>query len=400
MRSPVLKLSPLLAVALLWPLVSCGQTLPFKFPAIGGAAPPVDPYYLAGTRENQEYLEELFSLLAGETETETAETETAETERAESETAESEETESETTKGGETGGGENRFVLIREIANTYARLGEYQRLVNFLSRRINHHQDDPYNTYYLLMIAYAYIQQDAYPVAALYFDMIIKNYPDLRIQDQSIHLACLKQLINLVEDNEQRVWYHRELISRFPDQIDPGEAYFMLAQAYEKTGDWNGAIRAYTQYLPYQGTIIPNFPRADNYAKQLVDFNNSPKDWTFENLNSLVSAVKAAIDAGSSGRLLSCRAKVNFFARSWEQEENDDSGMSEFNLSDFMRNSRIRYADTLDAGSNANEAYLRTWGWSQYISTWYLYFRKINFPLDPEIHGRWEWAGVYYGEKF
>jgi hypothetical protein len=74
--------------------------------------------------------------------------------------------------------------------------------------------------------------------------------------------------------------------------------------------------------------------------------------------------------------------------------------MAEFNLSDFMRGNRIRYETELDAGSNANEAYLRTWGWSQYISVWYFYFRKINFPLDPEIHGRWEWAGVYYGEKF
>jgi len=43
---------------------------------------------------------------------------------------------------------------------------------------------------------------------------------------------------------------------------------------------------------------------------------------------------------------------------------------------------------------------LRTWGWHQYLSTWYLYFRKIYFPADPEIHGRWEWAGIYYGEKF
>ncbi|MDR2748092.1 MAG: tetratricopeptide repeat protein [Treponema sp.] len=338
-----------------------------QFPALiqKSANLSVDPYYLSGGGKDREYLEDLFALLAGD-----------------------------------TGTGEERFAVIREIANSYARLGEYSRLINFLSRRINGQGGDPYNTYYLLMIAYAYIQQEAYPVAALYFDNIIKNYPDLRIQGQSIHLACLKQLINLVEDNEQRVWYHRELISRFPDQINLGEAYFMLAQAYEKTGDWNGAIQAYTQYLPYQGTIIPNFPRADNYAKQLVDFNNSPKDWTFENLNSLVGAIKTAIDTGSSGRLRACRAKVNFFARSWEQEETDDSGMSEFNLSDFMRNSHIRYADTLDAGSNANEAYLKTWGWSQYISTWYLYFRKIYFPLDPEIHGRWEWAGVYYGEKF
>jgi tetratricopeptide (TPR) repeat protein len=354
--------------------VSCGGQGGFPLfpgiplPRLGGAedpAFPADPYYLRGDKKNREYREELFSLLAAGTENR-----------------------------------EERFALIREIANSYARQGEYPRLVNFLSRGINAYPDDPYNTYYLLMIAYAYIQQDAYPVAALYFDIIVKNYPDLRVRGQSIHLACLKQLINLVEDDEQRVWYHRELISRFPDQIDPGVAYFMLAQAYEKTGDWNGAIQAYTQYLPYQGTIIPNFPQADNYAKQLVDFNNSPKDWTFENLSSLVNAVKAAIDTGSSARLAACRAKVNFFARSWEQEETDDSGMSEFNLSDFMRNSRIRYAGTLDAGSNANEAYLRTWGWSQYISTWYLYFRKIYFPLDPEIHGRWEWAGVYYGEKF
>jgi tetratricopeptide (TPR) repeat protein len=354
------------ALVLPWFLLSCGENFPLFS---GGAAVPVDPYYLAGTKENREYLRELHLLLAANPEAE-----------------------------------EERFALVREIANTYARLEEFPRLVNFLSRRVNGAAEDggeeQYHAYYLLMIAYAHIRMDAYPVAALYFDIIIKNYPDLRIRDQSVHLACLEQLIGLTENDEQRVRYYQELISRFSDQIDLGETYFMLAQAYEKTGDWNGAIQAYTQYLPYQGTIIPNFPRADNYAKQLVDFNNSPKDWTFENLNSLVSAVKSAIDAGSSSRLWSYRAKVNFFARSWEQEEADDSGMAEFNLSDFMRNSRIRYAADLDPGSNANESYLRTWGWSQYISTWYLYFRKIYFPLDPEIHGRWEWAGVYYGEKF
>jgi tetratricopeptide (TPR) repeat protein len=324
-----------------------------------------DPYYLAGSRENRENLEELFTLLLRETE-----------------------------------GGENRFALIREIANTYARLGEYHRLINFLGRHSNEFPEDPYNAYYLLMIAYAYLQQDAAPVAARYFDIIVKNYPDLSVQGQSVHLACLNQLIDLVDNPEQRVWYYQELISRFSDRIDPGPAYFMLAQACEKTGDWIGAIKAYNQYLPYQGGLVPGFPRADNYAREMVAFNNSPKDWTFENLNVLVNAIKAALEAGSSSRLWSYRAKVNFFARSWGQEETDDSGMAEFNLSDFMRGNRIRYAENLDPGSNANEAYLRTWGWSLHISTWYLYFRKVYFPSDPEIHGRWEWAGVYYGEKF
>jgi tetratricopeptide (TPR) repeat protein len=250
------------------------------------------------------------------------------------------------------------------------------------------------------MTAFGYQQMEAYPAAALYFDMIVRNYPDLRVQEKSIHLACLNQLITMVDNPQQQVWYYEELISRFLDQIDPGPSYFMLGQAYEGIGEWNNAIKAYTQYLSYAGSIVPGFPDSDNYAKQLVDFNNSTKDWSFENLNTLVNAIKAALDAGSSRQLWQYHAKVNFFTRTWEQGDSYDAGITDLNLSDFIRGNRIRYADDLDVSSNANEAYLRTWGWAQYVSGWYLYFRKIHFPLDPEIHGRWEWAGIYYGEKF
>ncbi|MDR3342383.1 MAG: tetratricopeptide repeat protein [Treponema sp.] len=324
-----------------------------------------DPYYITGAEAQQEALKNLFVLLTQEEEP-----------------------------------GETQCAVIREIANTYAGTQEYGILINFLTARTNQYPDDPYNAYYLLMTAYAFMQQEADAVAALYFDLIIKNYPDLTVQGQSIHLACLNQLITLVDNPERGVKYYQELIARFPNDIDRGIAYFMLAQAYERTGEWNGVIQAYTQYLSYRGTIIPGFPNADQYAKQLVDFNKSPKNWTFESVNALVTAIKQAFDGESIVRLRQCQAKVNFFARSWAQEDTDDSGMAEFNLADFMRGNPIRYANKLDAGSNANEAYLRTWGWSQYIPTWYLYFRKIYFPLDPEIHGRWEWAGVYYGEKF
>ncbi|MDR1955628.1 MAG: tetratricopeptide repeat protein [Treponema sp.] len=327
-------------------------------------SPGRDPYYISGAPEDRETLRQLFRILATETDREA------------------------------------EFAVVREIANRYVRLGEYGKLINFLTARTNRDPQDPYNAYYLFMVAYGYIQQEAYPVAALYFDGIIKNYPDLTVEGQSIHATCLKQLITLVDNPEQAVGYYEELIDRFSDSIDLGLAYFMLAQAYEQIGDWNGALQSYTKYLPYRGAIIPGFPNADQHAKQLVDFNKSPKDWTFENLNTLVSTIKAALGEGSSLRLRQYQAKVNFFARSWAQEDTDDSGMAEFNLANFMRGNQIRYADTLDTGSNANEAYLRTSGWDQFMSIWYFYFRKIYFPLDPEIHGRWEWAGVYYGEKF
>jgi tetratricopeptide (TPR) repeat protein len=321
-------------------------------------------YYLTGTPEQKEIFADLFTLLA---------------ERPDP--------------------GEDQFAVVREIANRYMRLGEYGRLVSFLNSWVIKFPQDPYCAYYLLQIAHAYIRQESPPVAARYFDLIVKNYPDLTVNGESIHLACLRQLVTLVDNPEQRVWYYNELISRFPEKTDLGAAWFMLAQAYEQTGEWNSAIQTYTQYLSYVGTIVPGFPDADIYAKRIVDFSKSPKDWTFENLNGLVGAIKRALDGGSSGQLWAYHAKVNFFTRSWGQAETDDAGMAEFSISNFMRGNPIRYAAALDAGSNANEAYLRTWGWAQ-ISTWYFYFRKIYFPPDPEIHGRWEWAGVYYGEKF
>lgn len=330
-----------------------------------GETPALTGYYVSGLKNNQEMFKTLFNLLAKETKP-----------------------------------GEEQFSVVREIASEYIRLKEYGKLINFLNFWTDAHPDDVYNAYYVLLIAYGYMQQDAHAVAALYFNRIIKNYPDLTIREGSIHLACLSQLINLVDDPEQRVWYYEELISRFSDKIDLGVAYFQLAQAYERIGDWNRAIKTYTNFLPYNGTIVSGFADAYTYAKQIVDFYNSPKDWTFENLPSLITAIESALDSGSSSRLWSYRAKVNFFARSWSQEATDDAGMAEFSISSFMRDTRIFYAAELDAASNANEAYLRTWGWSQGISTWYLYFRKIYFPLDPDIHGRWEWAGVYYGEKF
>jgi len=324
----------------------------------------IDPYYITGSNETKENFLALFNLLKTEQK-----------------------------------GSEDEFAVVREIAASFARLRDYDRLIHFLSARIINNPSDYYNSYYLLMISHAYIQQGSQPIATLYFDQIVMNYPDFIINGESIHLLCLKHLINLNRNPERQVWYYNELISRFPDKIDKGAAYFMLGQACERVGDWNGAIQAYSDYLPYTGTVIPGFPNADQYAREKVDFSRSPKDWSFESLKALRTAVENALDAGSAWQLSRYQAKVNFFSRSWGQTETDDARMVDFNFAGFMYNSNIKYASTLDASSNATEAYLRTTGWSQYLSTWYFYFRKIHFPQDPEIHGRWEWAGIYFGEK-
>jgi len=331
----------------------------------GSDASGIDPYYLTGSKEDRGNLIELFNLLKNE-----------------------------------EYGSDGEFAVTREIASTFARQNDYERLIHFLSSKTINNPANPYNGYYFLMIAYAYIQLESNPIAALYFDLIIKNYPDLIINDESVHLVCLRNLIKEDVKVERKIWYYNELISRFSDKIDLGDAYFMLGQACEQAGDWQGAVAAYTKYLPYSKTVIPGFPYAAQHAKYQVDFSRSQKDWTFESLDSLRRVIEEALDDGDANRLMRYQTKVNFFARSWEQVETNDIGLNKFNLAQFMYGNRIKYAPNFDASSNSNEAFLKTTGWSFSLNTWYLYFRKIYFPQDPEIHGRWEWAGIYYGEKF
>ena len=297
---------------------------------------------------------------------------------------------------------QSSFSIINQITDSYRYQNDNTSLILFLTDFVEKNPDNPYNAYWLLLTAHTYMQENAESVAEYYFDRIIQNYDDLLVKGKSVHILCLQNLIQISTSSDNRIYYFNQLITRFPDEVNITELYMRLAIEYEQIGDWEQALKTYSLFLerPDATTIqIAGIPDAYNKARKLIDFNNSPKDWTFESLDALEKAVKNAIARYSSTSLDKYRSKVNFFAMSWKQEETDSNSQKNFSMKDYMRGNRIRYSAKIDESSNPNEAYLRTTGWSQYINVWYLYFRKVNFPLDPEIHGRWEWAGIYFGEK-
>lgn len=297
---------------------------------------------------------------------------------------------------------EERYGIVNTIATNMLAIKDYSNLELFLTEWVNSHPEDPYNAYWLLMTAHAYLESDAAPVAEYYFERIINDYPDLTVQGKSVHFLCLQHLIQISSSSANRIVYFNQLIDNFPDEVNLTELYYRLALEYEDEGDWDQAIKTLTVFLEQDdaATIqISSHPNAYLLAKQLIDFNDSPKDWTFETLDALVAAVKKAISSYNYGALDSYKSKVNFFAMSWRQSATDENAQVNFSMRGYMVGQRIYYSAELDDSSSPTEAYLRTTGWSNYINVWYLYFRKVNFPADPEIHGRWEWAGIYFGEK-
>ena len=328
----------------------------------GSDAADISAHFLAGSRENKEQLRALFAFLdAPENSPET------------------------------------NFAIAREIAHNYFRNGEYGRLIHFLGGRTVMFPDDPFNSYYLLMIAYAHMRRGSTPIAARYFNLIVKNHPDLEVNGTSIHLTCLLQLIEMNDNPELQMWYYHELLSRFPDDIDRGIIWFRLAQIYESLGLWNDSIRAYATFLTQANRVVPGFPNAEAHARRIVAFSNSPRNWTFATLPELTAAVRGALETNNGARLRGMQAGVNFFTRSWGQ--GDIQSSQPFNIQNFLWGVRIRVADRFHERSNESEVFLRTWGWQQAVPVWYFHFRQIHFPADPAVHGRWEWAGIYYGES-
>ena len=83
----------------------------------------------------------------------------------------------------------------------------------------------------------------------------------------------------------------------------------------------------------------------------------------------------------------------------WEQAAPSEEVPEEFAIGNYLASSNPIVESELDPTSNDREAWLRTANWSFRPTTWYLYFRRIDFPAKPEVNGHWEWAGIKFGER-
>ncbi len=293
-----------------------------------------------------------------------------------------------------------KFALHDKLAKNLRLKNKRKSLKIFLSS-LTEDENNPYRAYWFLMLANEYMEEDMNCLAAYYFERIIKLETDIEIKGKSIYFLTLNNLIKITTDPKRLAKYYSLLLDNFYDKIEPAYAYFMLAQNYEKLGEWNLAIQTYSKFVSLKrfDLVIPGIPDNYGYARKILDYNASNKSWTVESLDKLVSIIKRAIRRKDFVTLERYRSKVNFFSIAWKQELTYSYDSPDFALKDFMYGRYIRIAEDLHPSSTPYDAYLRTSGWHHYSRIWYLYFRKINFPADPEIHGRWEWAGIYYGEK-
>lgn len=298
------------------------------------------------------------------------------------------------------GSWEGRYIIINRITEILHQNHEPEKLNLFLSNYVESNQDDPFNAFYLYLIAQNYFELGAYPFAEHYFNRIHANYKDVYARGFSIHYLCLTNLIQLTDDPEKRIVYMKELLSRFPTQIDQGKIYYQLGNGYEEIGQWDLAFQAYNRFMAFPETEIPEVADAYGEIREKIEFyKHKDMYWVVEDLDQLVRLIKTQLYRGNVTGLKRYMSEIGFFTNSWDHDENIPApDIMKKHLGVFMETA-VYYSRELDVDSNDKEAFLRTWNWSHRIRRWYLYFEKIDFPAVPEIHGKWQWKGIYLGEK-
>jgi tetratricopeptide (TPR) repeat protein len=293
---------------------------------------------------------------------------------------------------------EEQVVLREQIAIFKSELSP-DIMVQYLIDHVAEHPEDLFNSFYLYRAAMSYKDRQIYDSAELLLRRIIHTLPDVTWQNYSIHFLSLQELIQMTNNPFQESEYLNKLIAKFPQKIDLGQTNFKLARSLEAAGRHQESFRAYEAFLRYPNSRIPGIPNAHFQVREKLAFHNSNKSWVRPDLDTLVSQVRTAIATKNGRNLLNLRAGVNFFTASWHQDRMDINARQDFNLLAFLyRDTRIQFSANLEVSAEGDEAFMRTWGWSPRIPTWFLYFRKIHYPADPNIHGSWEWAGIFLGE--
>ena len=297
---------------------------------------------------------------------------------------------------------ESRFTAMQDLTAKMIQENRTDDLCVFLTNFVEHNPEDKYNAYWLFVVAMVHVENKEPITAAYYFDRILNNYHDLLVDGQSIYLASLQNLVKISDDSETRIRCLQKLITEFPTLSNLSENYMRLGLEYELSGQWENALRAYKSFVNQEDAPTIEITGIQNpffRAQRMINLSRTGASRKYNSPHELKDAVVKALGNSDGYALDRCKSTHSFFAMTWKNTEFDPNTQTTFSFAPLIQGKTIHWDDEFDENSRSTEIYLRTEGWRVDYSVWYLCFRKINFPPNPAIHGKWEWVGVYYGEK-
>lgn len=315
-----------------------------------------------------------------------------------------------------------QFLLVYQLNQLLLNEEKYQDALSLLSKyNLTLKEEDPFQSFYYYLLGENYEKNNQREVAILYYETLLREFSDIKINNYSLHKNILEKMIQLEGNPYKRKQYNSVLLERFVEEASPSEKslwLYRMGDILEEIGDFEKAISYYDSFLKFKEAGLPDSilrkkPNLYEVIQNKIMFHYSSKNWTFVSLNKLVKQIKDSIKKGDSYGLNRLRNPNSFFIHTWAQELGEEAldtdntenlnvssnnEMISFFMTFLSRGPSIKFQDNLDSGSSQELVYLGSSGWDR-INTWYFVFRQVDYPLDPELNNSWEWIGIYLGEK-
>lgn len=206
------------------------------------------------------------------------------------------------------------------------------------------------------------------------------------------------KVIKLDGYEDFKIEYYKKLLTEYREYVDDILLLYELSALYKSVYNLDDAIPVMKELISVASRSKIIDERINIGAiKNEVDFYYSRKNWIYKDLSELINRIKFAVNTSNVALLRNYVSGIGFFVRFFNSDD------EKWDVNDIILNRRyigryIQFANTFEDISNENEVFLETKGWLlPQMRTWYLYFRKIDYPYDERINGGWEWQGIYFG---
>lgn len=257
-------------------------------------------------------------------------------------------------------------------------------------------KDNAFRSCIYFFISDVYWQRNEMSYAVFYMNKIREEDYHVIFNGSPLGCAIGLRIIKLKEYPELRISMYKMLLEKFSDRVDELFLLYELSQLYKEQFDIQSAVQVMEQMVRISAKSRVKDDRIDmKQIQKEINFFYSKKDWIYKDLNKLINNIKYAIDIRSKKRLYSFIPDdfaVRFFDPTIQQW-----GVRELSIpSRWGRN--IRFSPKFAEISTEDEVYLETTGWVfPQLTTWYFYFKRVDYPYDNTINGGWEWKGIYFG---
>lgn len=273
--------------------------------------------------------------------------------------------------------------------------------IQLLKKHIADYPTDSYNSKYLSLIATLYLDINIPLQAGYYFNKAISTSSNNTTPYIDFHI--LQSLAEIELDTRKKISYLEMLLTLYPQKTNLIHTHYTLGTLYDTLLDWDNAYTHYQKMLSAtnltQSSQINTIDVEKIYFRMARKKNNSPyskKNRTWHTLEESRKVILNGLYSKSENYLKSLQAP-GFFTAQWEESPISlNAHIDSFDMVPIIKRSNLRVSPTFQY-LNEHEVLWPTYGWER-LGTWYMVIRKIQQPDIITDNGKWEWAGIYFGE--